>query len=171
MILGFLLSPAASTRTWYPRPFDVVGDTRYAALMNKVSGKASHELKFVYNVCAALQKLHTLDVAREEVDAVAERPTSKFDITSRVRLHQLVGLASARYKVISLSTSTTAASETLHSLVFSNTEEDVYRPARDFLNTAQNQAPVRVQGRRHGKRFADAARGEDSKPTKGGRLK
>jgi len=44
VIRGFYLPPVGDARSRNPAPFDVLGDTRYAKVQAKVSGKAAHEM-------------------------------------------------------------------------------------------------------------------------------
>jgi len=170
VIRGFYLPPVGEARSRNSAPFDVVGDTRYAKVQAKVSGKAAHELEFVYNVAAWVQQLHNRQLEHEEAAVRAGRTQSAFDVNSRVALHQLFTLVSARYKVLTLATHDTAASETLRTLVFGHNEQDVYCPAYDYLATAQNASLVRVAAKRHGDRYAAGVRDDkDGKPPKGGR--
>lgn len=53
--------------------------------------------------------------------------------------------------------------------VFGHAEHDVYCPSFDFLSTAQQASLVRMAAKRHGERYADGVRGEDSRPPRGGR--
>jgi len=146
----------------------VVGDTRYIKVQAKLAGKPAHELEFVYNVAAWLQLLHNRVLRREEEVEDAGGVPSAFDVNTRVGLHQLYTLVSARYKVITLATHDSPASETLRTLVFGHGDQDAYCPTWDYLATAQNASLVKSAARAHGRRYADGIRG-DSKPPKGGR--
>lgn len=150
VIRGFLLPPPGDPWTRRPCPFDVVGDTRYAKPQSKVSGKAAHELEQQYNVAAWLQQLYNRHLAHEEVGEWEGRVPSKFDVQTRVDLHQLFVLVSARYKVLSLPMHDTASSETMRTSVFGHIEHDVYCPSFDFLSTAQQASLVRMAAKRHG---------------------
>jgi len=175
VIRGHYLPPEGSARLSHPSPFTVVGDTRYERTRNKVSGKAAHELEFVYNVCAWVQHLHNRHLTRELDRSDQGRPVSVFDRESRVALHQLFVLTSARYKVLDLATHDGAASETLRALVFDNADDGAYCPAFDFLRAAQDEQIVKISARRHGERYASGIRGDPTakgpKPGKGGRPK
>lgn len=96
VIRGFYLPPVGSPLLRRPAPFDVVGDTRYARVQTKVHGKAAHELEFVYNVCAWVQALHNRVLAKELEREEADKRVSSFDRETRLWLHQLFSLTSAR---------------------------------------------------------------------------
>jgi len=168
VIRGFYLPPEGEAHTKYPHPFDVVGDTRYIKVQAKLSGKPAHELEFVYNVAAWLQLLHNRVLSREEEVEDAGGAPSAFDVNTRVGLHQLYTLVSARYKVITPATHDSPASETLRTLVFGHGDQDAYCPTWDYLATAQNSSLVKSAARAHGRSYADGIRG-DKKPPKGGR--
>ncbi|OSX73573.1 hypothetical protein BU14_0337s0008 [Porphyra umbilicalis] len=141
--------PVGDARSRNAAPFDVVGDTRYAKVQAKVSGKAAHQLELVYNVVAWIQRLHNRQLEHKEAAVRAGSAQSAFDVNSCVVLHQLFTLVSARYKVLTLATYDTAASETLRTLVFGHNEQEVYCPAYNFLATAQKASLVRVAAQRH----------------------
>lgn len=164
VIRGFYVPPGGSPLLRRPAPFDVVGDTRYARVQAKVHGKAAHELEFVYNVCAWVQALHNRILSKELEREEAGKKISSFDRETRLWLHQLFSLTSARYKVISLATHDGPASETLRALVFDNADDGVYCPAWDFLQNAQTESFVKQAARRHGTRHAAGIRADNPKP-------
>jgi len=176
VIQGYILPADGSPRMAFPAPFDVTGDTRYARTQARVGGKAAHDLEFVYNICAWLQFLYNRQLTHEQATSARGRKTSSLDKDTRVALHQLFLLASARYKVLDLATTDGAAAETLRTIVFQDTDAAVYCPAFEFLQTAQTESFVKLAARRHGGRQASGIRGDATAPAtantgRGGRLK
>lgn len=121
-------------------------------------------------MAAWVQHLYNRQLLYEEAQARKGHAVPAFDVNTRVAVHQLFVLVSARYKVLTLATHDAAASETLRTLVFDNQDKDVYCPAWDYLSTAQSASVVRVVAKRHGERYADGIRDDkDGRPPKGGR--
>jgi len=118
VIRGFFLPSGGDVQSHYPHPFDVVGATRYLKVQSNLSGKPAQELEFVYNVASWVKHLHNRVLSREEATEKNGSTPSAFDVNTRVALHKLFALVSARYKVVTLATHDTAASETLCTLVF-----------------------------------------------------
>ena len=164
VIRGFYVPPGGSPLLRRPAPFDVVRDTRYARVQTKVHGEAAHELEFVYSVCAWVQALHNRILAKELEREEADKKVTRFDQKTRMWLHQLFSLTSARYKIIPLATHDGPASDTLRALVFDNADDGVYCPAWDFLQIAQTESFVKHAARRHGARRAAGIRPDTPTP-------
>ena len=75
-----------------------------------------------------MQLLHYLVLRLEEEKEDAGGVPSAFDFNTRVGLHPLFTIVSARHKVITLATHDWPASETLRTLVFGNGDRDAYCP-------------------------------------------
>ena len=122
-------------------------------------GKSSSELEFTYNICAWVQALHNRALGAELQAKVDDNLVSRFDVDTRVALHQLFVLTSARYKVLDLAVTDSTQSATLHALINRHNLPDLYCPAYDFLETAQDEQLVRAAAHEHERRAAGTIRG------------
>lgn len=113
----------------------------------RVHRKESAELEFTYNVCARVQALHNRALAAELQAETDDLPVSRFDVGTRVALHQFFVLTSARYKVLDLAVTDVTQAATLHALVNRHNRQHQYCPAFDFVATAQDEQLVRAAAR------------------------
>jgi len=101
-IHDFLLQPVLGGPRLLPAPFAVVGDMQCERLAARDHGKSLSEPEFTYNICAWVQALHNRALGADLQAKVDDTLVSRFDVDTRVALHQLFVLTSVRYKVLDL---------------------------------------------------------------------
>lgn len=98
-IRRFNLPTTRDPRLAYPCPFPVSGDMLYERLEARLHGKAANQLACVYVTCAWLQSMHNRFLDAELRKERTFKTVSAFDKGSRLALHQLDALVSARLKI------------------------------------------------------------------------
>jgi len=136
-----------------------VGDTQLERLSGRVQGKAAADLDFTYDICAWLQALHDRALTAALQAEVDDTPVPRLHWNTRVALHQLFMLTSARYKLIDLAVKDATRAATLHALVSRHTRPEQCCPESVFLANPEHEQLVRAAARERGRQAVAAIRG------------